>query len=613
MKSRSTLVLLTLATALAAYIWLVEGRIPGTREQADLAQHVLRVDRNSLNSITIRNSETRIELRKRNDQWLIEEPVRDRADPLVLSQLLTTLETLRHEAVLGAEGKGPNSGPEKGRLREFGLTNSETRIKLAGAGMKTVEVALGKDSAVEGKLYARVDDAGPAYVIDGTLKSQLTRKPDDFRDHRLTSVATAQVRKAVLKTKAGEIELERRNEHWSLLKPLKARGNDSKISDLISQTATAKIEAFVSDAANLASFGLQEPRGSLSLYLEDNKTPLVLLIGAPNTQDKGRQNTYAKLSDREAVLLLPKSIEQLLEIKPNDVRDVQLLQFERDIVDRITIAPSGKPPLLIARNGLSWVRKDAKEEAVNGAAAEALLSLLASQNVSEFVADVATDLPKYGLDQPQLRITLSSFASENTSETTAGDKPIVSILFGKTAEDRLYAKLDDEPFVVAVDASLLSQIPTEAVLWQPLQIFKLAPEDIDSIEFAPAMGAVSSLRREKDRKDRWQFSKGDAAVNQSIASKVVQTLSKLHALRWQAKDTHQQTLDQPRLKISFKTVSGSALSLQLWGDDSSETATATCSSTEGVFEISPADRLLLSAPWDEKPTPKTPIDPALAP
>jgi hypothetical protein len=66
------------------------------------------------------------------------------------------------------------------------------------------------------------------------------------------------------------------------------------------------------------------------------------------------------------------------------------------------------------------------------------------------VADVATELPKYGLDQPQLRVTLSSYASENTPDTQAGEKPIATVLFGREEGENVYAKLEDEPFVVSV-------------------------------------------------------------------------------------------------------------------------------------------------------------------
>ena len=42
----------------------------------------------------------------------------------------------------------------------------------------------------------------------------------------------------------------------------------------------------------------------------------------------------------------------------------------------------------------------------------------------------------YGLDKPQLQLTFSSFASENTAETKAGEEPFATIAFGKDEERR---------------------------------------------------------------------------------------------------------------------------------------------------------------------------------
>ena len=57
--------------------------------------------------------------------------------------------------------------------------------------------------------------------------------------------------------------------------------------------------------------------------------------------------------------------------------------------------------------------------------------MLKVEQVTKFVEDVASDLPKYGLAKTILQITFSSFASENTPESTAGEHPIATIAFGK--------------------------------------------------------------------------------------------------------------------------------------------------------------------------------------
>jgi hypothetical protein len=40
-----------------------------------------------------------------------------------------------------------------------------------------------------------------------------------------------------------------------------------------------------------------------------------------------------------------------------------------------------------------------------------MIDALQNERVTKFVEDVASNLPKYGLDKPQLQLTFSSFAS----------------------------------------------------------------------------------------------------------------------------------------------------------------------------------------------------------
>ena len=59
-----------------------------------------------------------------------------------------------------------------------------------------------------------------------SVRDDISKKPDDFRDRKLTSLTTPQVTRAVLKSPAGEIELAKKNERWEIVKPLQARGDD---------------------------------------------------------------------------------------------------------------------------------------------------------------------------------------------------------------------------------------------------------------------------------------------------------------------------------------------------------------------------------------------------
>lgn len=606
MKLKNTLLLLVLAGGLFAFIKFYESRQLGSREAQERAGKVVTFDRDKVDVITIKNSESKIELHKdAKGNWRLEDPVKDRADSLAVSQLFTTAESLRYDAAIGDEKKGA----EKDQLKEYGLINSETKLKFSGKD-KPVELLFGKDAAVEGKVYVKLENSNVAYVIGKDLKEQISKKVDEFRDHKLTDINTTQVNKVSIKTNSGEIELEKKDQHWVVVKPLKARGADSKIGDLVSQAATAHIESFVSDATNAGSFGLQEPRAKVSLWTEESKQPTVLEIGGKPPEDKDK--TYAKVSTREGVVLLPKSIETFIETKPNDLRDRNLVRVEADIVDRVVIEGSGKEKIVLARSGESWVRKvEGKDEAINVVAAKRLLDDVRAYEVTDFVSDVATDLAKYGLDQPQVKLTFSSYASENTAETKAGEKPIVAILFGKAENGHVYARVEDEPFIVSVPETLLEVLLTDPLQWQPLEILKEKAEDITAIEVTREGQPPISLERDKDKS--WKIAKGDGAVNQINVQSLVNTLAKLRAVRWIGAPKPEFGLDHPTLVVTSRTGNASS-KLVVGGNTPEDLAYASVENRKGVFGLSKPDLSALQLPLLGKaPANPAPASPAPAP
>ena len=142
--------------------------------------------------------------------------------------------------------------------------------------------------------------------------------------------------------------------------------------------------------------------------------------------------------------------------------------------------------------------------------------MLKNEQVTKFVEDVASDLPKYGLDKPQLQLTLSSFASENTAETAAGEHPFATIAFGKTDGDNVYARLGDEPFVVAVRRTLLDNIFTDPLQWQELAIFRFKPEEVH--KFVVVTDREAALVRNASKEWTWVNGRPCASADCSSAA-----------------------------------------------------------------------------------------------
>src|ERR1700744_5597269 len=97
MKSRSTIILLAFGILLFSYVWFVDRHQKSTQEQADSDAHVVQLDRDKIDAISLKSPESKVELRKHEDgQWYLEEP-KDRADSSVVAQLFTAVETLHSD------------------------------------------------------------------------------------------------------------------------------------------------------------------------------------------------------------------------------------------------------------------------------------------------------------------------------------------------------------------------------------------------------------------------------------------------------------------------------------------------------------------------------------
>jgi hypothetical protein len=543
MNWRTTFVLAAIVLAVFAYLRFFELKQPSTEEAKRQAQNVVNFDRSKIDGVVIQNGDDKIEMRRRDNKWRLEMPIKDQADGSLIENLLSDLENWQKDATISAK----EIEADKSKLNEYGLNKPKLRVKLLGQD-RPPEIFFGKDAALEGKMYVRLEDSKETFLAAQTVKKDVEKKPEEFRDRKLTDLSTAQVSRVVLKSPVGEMELEKRNDHWEILKPLRARGDDQKIADLIAQVTTAQIQQFVAaDQGDLHPFGLAEPRGAITLFSKDDKQGQLLQIGGISQKEKDQ--VYVRSASRGFVYALPKKIEEVLNTRPDDLRDRHLVRIDTNILDRITIDAPGKGKIVLARKNENWTIASRSNAPANSGEVRRLVDTLQNEQVTKFVEDVASNLPKYGLDKPQLKLTFSSFASENTAETKAGEQPFTTITFGKIDGDNIYARLADEPFIVAIRRGLIDQMFTDPVQWQELSIFKFKPEQIHRLNVA----ATNESKLARGAKGEWAWVKGGGTINQANLQSLLNTLSDLHAVRWIGPTRPQHGFEKPQFTITFTT------------------------------------------------------------
>ena len=319
------------------------------------------------------------------------------------------------------------------------------------------------------------------------------------------------------------------------------------------------------DHGDLRPYGLTEPRGSITLFSQeggkDQKVEIADSIKVFGQEDKGqmlqigsvpekeKDQVYVRFAPRGAVYTLPKKIEEALNTKPADLRDYHLVRVDTNVLDRITIDVPGKGKTVLARKDGNWTIANRNNAPADSGAVRRLIDTLQNERVTKFVEDVASTLPKYGLDKPRLQLTFSSFASENTAETKAGEQPFATLAFGKEDGDNVYARLTDEPFVVAARRGLVDQIPADPLQWQELSIFKFKPDQIHRVSVA----TDKELSLERGENNQWHWLKGTGQIDGTNVQSLLNTLSSLHAVRWLGATKPQDGLEKPQLTLAFTT------------------------------------------------------------
>jgi hypothetical protein len=623
MNWRTTLILAVVVLGGFAYLRFFEMKQPSTEEARRQTQNVVNFDRSKVDGIIIQNGDEKIEIRRRDNKWRLETPIKDQADGALVENLLSDLETWQKEGTIPAK----DIDADKSKLTEYGLNRPKLKLKLIGSD-RPPEILFGKDAALESRMYVRFENSKETFLARQSVKKDIDKKAEEFRDKKLTDVASAQVRRIALKTPAGEMELEKKGEHWDIVKPLRARADDEKVGDLIAQITTARIQQFVADDhGDLRPYGLAEPRGSITLFSQegrkDQEVEIADSIKVFGQEDKGqmlqigsvpekeKDQVYVRFAPRGAVYTLPKKIEEALNTKPADLRDYHLVRIDTNVLDRITIDVPGKGKTVLARKDGNWTIINRNNAPAESGAVRRLIDTLQNERVTKFVEDVASNLAKYGLDKPRLQLTFSSFASENTAETKAGEQPFATLTFGKEDGDNVYARLTDEPFVVAARRGLVDQIPADSLQWQELSIFKFKPDQIHRL----GVTTDKELSLERSENNQWHWLKGTGQIDGTNVQSLLNTLSSLHAVRWLGATKPQDGLEKPQLTLAFTTSPDDKAShrLMIGAPVNDGTWCAHVDGREGTFVITNSVLNSLRLPVVAQPSPTPSPTPTVTP
>jgi hypothetical protein len=344
------------------------------------------------------------------------------------------------------------------------------------------------------------------------------------------------------------------------------------------------IAQFVSDGqGGTAPFGVDLPLRAVTLFGGENgKIGILLGNSVPSHPDL----IYVQLPERNCVVEVRKEFATLFDITPNDLRDRKITRLNSDYIDRVTIDKPGQPSLVLGRRENRWRMLNPTQSLANPSNITGLIQILNEGDIANFVSDTAIDLSKYGLDRPKMRITFSSYSSENTAEENAGETVLATLAFGNSEGGLTYARLEQEPYIFSVPEKFVTDLPTNEINFRTLDIFKLRRDQLESVHIEKPGNEWIDLVRGNNGK--WVVKGEQAHQDESKVQSFLNTLTGLRATAWVGNSAPEQTLNASSLVVRFRYQLGESnreTELRFDGSNSENQHYGTSTEQTGTFLV----------------------------
>lgn len=271
-------------------------------------------------------------------------------------------------------------------------------------------------------------DTGSATKLDKVFPALQADKIDE-----VTVKAQSGEQTSVRKTPGGR---------WQETSPSTTDADETELSGITTNLASLEVQRVVDDhASNLKQYGLDPARVSVAFDQAGQKKQLLIGNKTPTGSD-----LYAKLPDNQRVFLIPSYLDVTFNRTAFDLRDKAVLKFDHDKASHILIQAADHA-INFSKDGNDWRITSPIDARADFSAVENILSHLNTAQMKAVTANEATDLKEYGLDKPDVTVSVSSGSSQAT------------LTIGKKAADgTYYAKDAARPIVFTVESSLVDDV-----------------------------------------------------------------------------------------------------------------------------------------------------------
>ncbi len=218
-----------------------------------------------------KDGDFKIVLDKKKSEWFMAGSDSEKSDSETVQGLLTAIENLR------ANDFASEKSDDASEMKQFGLSDPEIIIQLAGEGAKSLET-LKFSPKKDNNVYVSIGSTKTVYQIFASSSEQFVHKADDFRDKRSAFLFNKDdIGEIILKTGLVDVDLLKKGENWDLAQPNPQKQvSQIQVTTFIDKLTTLKVSEFLDGEKPQ---GLNPPKGSVILMDKSGKSLFTMRWG----------------------------------------------------------------------------------------------------------------------------------------------------------------------------------------------------------------------------------------------------------------------------------------------------------------------------------------------
>lgn len=441
MRFRSTFVLVLLLIGLGAYVYWVE--VPKSQEEAK-KKTIFEFKPEDATDVSLVYADREIVLKKAGEDWRLTKPLDAPADSMAVKNLINAI----------AEAEVKKTLDDASDLAPYGLDQPFAKVTVKLKDKELPTILVGKSTPVGFSAYVKKADEPKVLLTTSAFRSGMDKKASDLRDKTILTFADKDVQKIEIRGEGKDLALLQKDDHWTIERPGPYAADATAMRGFLSTLRSLRAVDFPSDApADLSTYGLDNPRLKVSLFLGKDNAEKDLLIG----KDTDNKQVYVQGSGQPTVYTVSDWVMRDLNKNVGDFRDKTLLAFDRDKAAAIEVArKDGSHFKLVRNDDKQWRVEGGPEGKPAQTAISQYIGDLHDLAGYEIAADQPSDLTQFGLDQPLLTVTV--FGEQNkpvgtvliaSRQTDSAKKDFTAMTQGGPTvfliRDYLYTRLDKQP------------------------------------------------------------------------------------------------------------------------------------------------------------------------